>query len=101
MEVEIATGEIVNIGCFSFLFFLLELLIFMFPKGTHKQLGPWGGNGGDEWDDGVHSGVKEITVVYGWCIDSIQVTYDNKGKHFLAEKHGGNGGTKFAQVHLH
>ncbi|KAK1434181.1 hypothetical protein QVD17_11100 [Tagetes erecta] len=69
-------------------------------KDTRKQLGPWGGNGGDEWDDGVHTGVKEIIVVYGWCIDSIQVTYDKNGKHVLAEKHGGNGGTKYAQIKL-
>ncbi|KAJ0537101.1 putative jacalin-like lectin domain-containing protein [Helianthus annuus] len=56
-------------------------------------LGPWGGNGGDEWDDGVHTGVREITLVYGSCIDSIRVTYDNYGKPFLAAKHGGIGGT--------
>ncbi|XP_076907320.1 agglutinin-like [Bidens hawaiensis] len=65
-----------------------------------KQLGPWGGNGVDEWDDGVHSGVREITLVYGSCIDSIRVTYDNNGKPFLAEKHGGFGGTKSAQIKL-
>ncbi|KAJ0537076.1 putative jacalin-like lectin domain-containing protein [Helianthus annuus] len=63
-----------------------------------KQLG---GNGGDEWDDGVHSGVREITLVYGSCIDSIRVTYDKNGKPFLAEKHGGIGGTKSAQIKLH
>ncbi|MFS7974424.1 putative jacalin-like lectin domain-containing protein [Helianthus anomalus] len=45
-------------------------------------LGPWGGNGGDEWDDGVHIGVREITLIYGSCIDSIRVTYDNYGKPF-------------------
>ncbi|MFS7974407.1 putative jacalin-like lectin domain-containing protein [Helianthus anomalus] len=65
-----------------------------------KQLGPWGGNGGDEWEDGAHIGVREITLVYGSCIDSIRVTYDNNGKPFLAEKHGGFGGTKSAQIKL-
>ncbi|MFS7974418.1 putative jacalin-like lectin domain-containing protein [Helianthus anomalus] len=65
-----------------------------------KQLGPWGGNGGDEWEDGAHNGVREITLVYGSCIDSIRVTYDNNGKPFLAEKHGGFGGTKTAQIKL-
>ncbi|KAD4889342.1 hypothetical protein E3N88_21415 [Mikania micrantha] len=64
------------------------------------MLAPWGGNGGHEWDDGVHNGVKEITLVYGRCIHSIQLTYDNNGKHFLAEKHGGIGGTKSAQIKL-
>ncbi|KAL8244148.1 hypothetical protein R6Q59_010406 [Mikania micrantha] len=64
------------------------------------MLAPWGGNGGHEWDDVVHNGVKEITLVYGRCIHSIQLTYDNNGKHFLAEKHGGIGGTKSAQIKL-
>ncbi|KAI3727295.1 hypothetical protein L1987_67108 [Smallanthus sonchifolius] len=63
-------------------------------------MGPWGGNGGYEWDDGVHSGVREINLVYGSCIDSIRVTYDNNGKPFLAEKHGGIGGSKSAQIKL-
>ncbi|KAI3786149.1 hypothetical protein L1987_45280 [Smallanthus sonchifolius] len=63
-------------------------------------MGPWGGNGGDEWDDGVHNGVREINLVYGSCIDSIRVTYDNNGKPFLAEKHGGIGGSKSAQIKL-
>ncbi|XP_076914771.1 jacalin-related lectin 19-like [Bidens hawaiensis] len=65
-----------------------------------KLLGPWGGHGGVEWNDGVHTGVREITIVYGRCIDSIRVTYDNNGKPFPAEKHGGFGGTKSAQIKL-
>ncbi|XP_076907321.1 jacalin-related lectin 19-like [Bidens hawaiensis] len=63
-----------------------------------KLLGPWGGHGGVEWNDGVHTGVREITLVYGSCVDSIRVTYDNNGKPFLADKHGGFGGMKSAQV---
>ncbi|KAI3521444.1 hypothetical protein L1887_10910 [Cichorium endivia] len=64
------------------------------------QLGPWGGNGGNYWDDGFHSGIREINLVYGSCIDSICVTYDKFGKPFPAEKHGGTGGTKAAQIKL-
>ncbi|KAJ9568402.1 hypothetical protein OSB04_004368 [Centaurea solstitialis] len=65
------------------------------------RLGPWGGNGGNYWDDGAHSGgVREITIVYGSCIDSIRVTYDEYGKPFSAEKHGGVGGSKSAQIKL-
>ena len=60
--------------------------------------GTWGGNGGNHWDDGVHDGIREITLVYSSCIDSIRVTYDNNFKPLLAEKHGGMGGTKSAQV---
>lgn len=65
------------------------------------QLGPWGGNRGYQWDDGVHSGVREITLVYSSCIDAIYTTYDNNGKPFPVEKHGGMGGTKAAQVRFH
>ncbi|KAI3766486.1 hypothetical protein L2E82_16549 [Cichorium intybus] len=64
------------------------------------QLGPWGGNRGTYWDDGIHNGIREITLVYGSCIDSICVTYDEFAKPFLAEKHGGMGGTKAAQIKL-
>ncbi|KAI3521599.1 hypothetical protein L1887_11070 [Cichorium endivia] len=64
------------------------------------QLGPCGGSGGTSWDDGVHSGIREINIVYGSCIDSICVTYDKFGKPFPAEKHGGIGGSKSAQIKL-
>nr|GEX91524.1 jacalin-related lectin 19-like [Tanacetum cinerariifolium] len=61
--------------------------------------GPWGGSGGNQWDDGIHSGIREITLVYSSCIDSIRVTYDYNVKPLLAEKHGGMGGTQSAQSH--
>ncbi|GKB57600.1 jacalin-related lectin 19-like protein [Tanacetum coccineum] len=62
--------------------------------------GPWGGNCGNHWDDGVHGGIREITLIYSSCIDSIRVTYDDNVKPLLAEKHGGMGGTKSAQIKL-
>ncbi|RZB62609.1 Jacalin-related lectin 19 isoform J [Glycine soja] len=61
-------------------------------------LGPWGGNGGNSWDDGTFTGVREIKLVYGHCIDSIQVVYDRNGKPLTAKKHGGVGGNKTAEV---
>ncbi|RZB84526.1 Jacalin-related lectin 19 [Glycine soja] len=63
-------------------------------------VGPWGGNGGNSWDDGIFTGVREIKLVYGHCIDSIQVVYDRNGKPFTAEKHGGVGGNKTAEIKL-
>lgn len=63
-------------------------------------MGPWGGNGGNSWDDGIFTGVREIKLVYGHCIDSIQVVYDRNGKPFTAEKHGGVGGNKTAEVNF-
>lgn len=69
-------------------------------NGKKKSIlvGPWGGNGGSSWDDGIYHGVREITLVYDRCIDSIRVVYDKNGKPISAEKHGGMGGNKTAEV---
>ncbi|KAJ1411137.1 Leucine-rich repeat domain superfamily [Sesbania bispinosa] len=73
-------------------------------KATNKKknvtVGPWGGNGGTSWDDGTFTGVREVTLVYDRCIDSIRVVYDKNGKPFTAEKHGGVGGSKTAEIKL-
>ncbi|KAL0010214.1 hypothetical protein SO802_005322 [Lithocarpus litseifolius] len=63
-------------------------------------LGPWGGNGGTNWDDGTYHGVREITIVYDRCIDSIRVVYDKNGKSIPVEKHGGLGGNRTAEIKL-
>ncbi|KAL2937359.1 Jacalin-related lectin 19 [Bienertia sinuspersici] len=63
-------------------------------------VGPWGGNGGTDWDDGCYSGVKQIKLVYDRCIDSITVVYDKNGKPVKGEKHGGNGGTITVEIKL-
>ncbi|KAJ8553294.1 hypothetical protein K7X08_023972 [Anisodus acutangulus] len=63
-------------------------------------IGAWGGHGGSQWDDGSFTGVREITLVYSLCIDSITVVYDQNGKPYRAEKHGGVGGSKTAQIKL-
>nr|GMD30462.1 Glycosyl transferase, family 14 [Ipomoea batatas] len=64
------------------------------------EIGPWGGHGGSSWDDGSHDGIREISLVYGRCIDSIRAVYDRNGRPFSAEKHGGNGGDKTGEVKL-
>ncbi|KAF5931974.1 hypothetical protein HYC85_028145 [Camellia sinensis] len=63
-------------------------------------VGPWGGNGGNYWDDGSYSGVREITLAYDRCIDSIRMVYDKNGKPVAAEQHGGVGGTRTAEIKL-
>ncbi|KAG5523507.1 hypothetical protein RHGRI_035347 [Rhododendron griersonianum] len=63
-------------------------------------VGPWGGNGGSYWDDGNYSGVREISLIYGLCIDSIRVVYDENGKPVLANKHGCTGGSRMAEIKL-
>ncbi|XP_071712187.1 jacalin-related lectin 3-like [Rutidosis leptorrhynchoides] len=69
--------------------------------GKSVQVGPWGGNGGNQWDDGVHNGVREISILYGTSIYAIQITYDNNGQPFQAENHAGIcRHTKSAQIKL-
>ncbi|GFP85673.1 jacalin-related lectin 19 [Phtheirospermum japonicum] len=63
-------------------------------------VGPWGGNGGTNWDDGFYNGIREITLKYDRCIDLICVVYDKNGKPVSGLKHGGGGGTKTAEIKL-
>ncbi|KAJ6684831.1 JACALIN-RELATED LECTIN 3 [Salix purpurea] len=56
--------------------------------------GPWGGQEGFPWDDGVHSTVKQLVIAHGAGIESIQVEYDRKGTSIWSQIHGGNGGMK-------
>lgn len=67
-------------------------------KNLRVFVGPWGGNGGTGWDDGIYHGVREIKLVYDHCIDSISLVYDKNGKAVRSEKHGGQGGNKTTQV---
>ncbi|KDP40814.1 hypothetical protein JCGZ_24813 [Jatropha curcas] len=71
-------------------------------SGKRKSIlvGPWGGNGGTSWDDGIYNGVREITIVYDRCIDSIQVVFDKNGKPVIGEKRGGVGGTNRIEIKL-
>ncbi|XP_022769080.1 jacalin-related lectin 3-like isoform X2 [Durio zibethinus] len=64
------------------------------------SVGPWGGQGGSSWDDGIYSRVRQLLIVHGACIDSIQIEYDNKGKSIWSRKHGGDGGSKTDKVKL-
>lgn len=54
--------------------------------------GPWGGDGGRPWDDGVFSGIKQIYLTRSEAICSIQIEYDRNGQSVWSVKHGGNGG---------
>ncbi|KAI5336875.1 hypothetical protein L3X38_016144 [Prunus dulcis] len=63
-------------------------------------IGPWGGNGGADWDDGIYNGVREIKIAYCLCIDSITVGYDRNGKPVKAETHSGRGGNQTAEIKL-
>ncbi|KAL4285382.1 hypothetical protein GQ457_16G013480 [Hibiscus cannabinus] len=64
------------------------------------SFGPWGGQGGSHWDDGMHLTVRQMVIAHGTGIDSIQIEYDNKGKSIWSRKHGGDGGSKTDKVKL-
>ncbi|KAG2303333.1 hypothetical protein Bca52824_031984 [Brassica carinata] len=69
-------------------------------QGKPASVGPWGGQGGHAWDDGMFTTVRQVVIAHGSSIDSIQVEYDKNGSSFWSEKHGGNGGSKFEKVIL-
>ncbi|KAI8549593.1 hypothetical protein RHMOL_Rhmol06G0037200 [Rhododendron molle] len=56
------------------------------------ETGPWGGDGGRPWDDGVFSGIKQIYLTRKEAICSIQIEYDRNGQSVWSIKHGGDGG---------
>lgn len=54
--------------------------------------GPWGGDGGKPWDDGVFTGIKQIILSRGDAICSIEIEYDRNGQSIWSVKHGGSMG---------
>ncbi|KAJ0087017.1 hypothetical protein Patl1_09216 [Pistacia atlantica] len=71
-------------------------------EGEKKPVavGPWGGQNGVHWDDGVYTTVRQLVIAHGAGIDSIQIEYDKKGSQVWSAKHGGNGGSKLDKVTL-
>ncbi|KAF5955760.1 hypothetical protein HYC85_008616 [Camellia sinensis] len=70
-----------------------------YGKST-MAVGPWGGQDGFRWDDGVYSGVRQLVIAHGAGIDSIRIEYDDRGFSVWSEKHGGSGGLKIDKVKL-
>ncbi|XP_043713347.1 jacalin-related lectin 3 [Telopea speciosissima] len=64
------------------------------------RVGPWGGQDGVNWDDGVYSSVRQLVIAQAAGIDSLQIEYDLKGSSVWSEKHGGSGGIKTDRVKL-
>lgn len=62
--------------------------------------GPWGGDGGKQWDDGVYTGIKQIFLTRTEAICSIQIEYDRNGQSVWSVKHGGNSGTTTHRIKL-
>ena len=67
---------------------------------SHISVGPWGGQCGGRWDDGIYSTVRQLIICHGAAIDSIPIEYDTRGCSVWSEKHGGSGGTKTDKVNF-
>nr|XP_023900095.1 agglutinin-like [Quercus suber]POE51083.1 agglutinin [Quercus suber] len=69
-----------------------------FPRGP----GPWGGQGGMEWDDGVFPAIRELHLNVGdSVIHAICVLYQSRdGNPVWSQKHGGAGGDKINPIKL-
>ncbi|GMN38928.1 hypothetical protein TIFTF001_008160 [Ficus carica] len=50
-------------------------------------VGAWGGKGGNAWDDGSYTGVRQIDLTYRDTIGSFSVVYDLNGQPFPGTKH--------------
>lgn len=67
------------------------------PHGT----GPWGGEGGKPWDDGVFAGIRQIILtISSDAICSIEIEYDRNGQSVWSVLHGGNRGQTSQRVKL-
>ncbi|XP_047324380.1 jacalin-related lectin 3 isoform X2 [Impatiens glandulifera] len=71
-----------------------------FDKRKPILVGPWGGQGGSSWDDGVWTGITKLMISYGVGIYTIQVEYDKNGTLLWSDKHGGRAGPKTDIVKL-
>lgn len=78
-------GHLESIGVY------LEPVSHEYPA---RNIGPFGGNGGSPWDDGQHSGLRQIVIKSGWFIDSIEFVYDEDGIALETTRHGGDGGSQ-------
>uniref|UniRef100_A0A7C9DXH2 Jacalin-type lectin domain-containing protein n=1 Tax=Opuntia streptacantha TaxID=393608 RepID=A0A7C9DXH2_OPUST len=64
-------------------------VVWRVPRPSLHDIGPWGGEGGQPWDDGVYTGVRKIRLTRsGEAICSIQIEYDRNGQSAWAVQHG-------------
>lgn len=68
--------------------------------GGPVTYGPWGGNGGIIFDDGMYTGVRQVNLTRNVGIVSMKVLYDKNGQAIWGNKHGGSSGLKTEKVML-
>ncbi|KAM7465398.1 hypothetical protein LguiB_012960 [Lonicera macranthoides] len=57
-------------------------------------IGPFGGQGGDLWDDGTHTAIVKLIIYSSKVIESIQIEYDDNGQLKCSDTHGKEKGVK-------
>ncbi|KAF6154291.1 hypothetical protein GIB67_026747 [Kingdonia uniflora] len=62
------------------------------------SVGPWGGQGGTMFNDGLNKTIRQMVIGHGLGIDSIQTEYDREVSSVWSGKHGGVGGAKVDKV---
>ncbi|KDP38566.1 hypothetical protein JCGZ_04491 [Jatropha curcas] len=72
-----------------------------YENNSYISVGPWGGQNGVRWDDGVFNSVRQVVICHGAAIESVQFEYiDKKGISVWSDKHGGTGGIRTNKVKL-
>ncbi|KAK9713944.1 hypothetical protein RND81_06G060000 [Saponaria officinalis] len=71
-----------------------------YPHSSKKvvSFGPWGGDSGTIFDDGIYTGVREIQITRSGGLVSIRVCYDHNGRAVWARKNGGSAGLKLDKI---
>lgn len=65
-------------------------------KSTSQYINvrPFGGQGRDSWDNGVHSTIRQLIIFYSEAISYIEVEYYENGQSKWSNSHGVKRGTQ-------
>ncbi|KAJ3696584.1 hypothetical protein LUZ61_000289 [Rhynchospora tenuis] len=75
-------------------------MFFFGGKEIHIQVGPYGGTGGTDWDDGCHRRIERIFVSYSSrYIGSIQTVYKDFSNNIVIAPRRGPYSYTFEVVH--
>ncbi|OWM64083.1 hypothetical protein CDL15_Pgr011538 [Punica granatum] len=64
----------------------------VYHKLPLKAIGPFGDDSRHQWDDGKHTGIRQINLRIGCVLDSIKFIYGDNENVAEGSYHGGDGG---------
>ncbi|KAF2286142.1 hypothetical protein GH714_010901 [Hevea brasiliensis] len=64
-----------------------------YPKPS-EFIGPFGGQGGDPWDDGVQTTIRQLVISCGSMVNYVCIDYDKNGHSLWSSKRGQSIGDK-------